>query len=312
MGQVSLQNWLADRQRKYADGLALFRELAYEDMKRKYLAYFSEVDNVPPFDSHFTVLINKLVIISRMAGAQPQETKTVIAAKAIATAVNVARTADKVIDKAKGEKVLKEILVKESELLALRDRITDLELSNEDKDGEIEDLEAELESTQEELQELQDQFAVLRPGAKIATYSALPENIQMMFDRIRKITPLYASLFTEMQNESLTPDQREPIAKQVYDLWQERAGLWDHIDAWAEGKQIKLQVPEKRTEELPTDQVLKGMQIANRIERLKENIRRTEVSIANHDKNGKMNLKQKAEQRLNAYQKELAELEGMK
>lgn len=73
---------------------------------------------------------------------------------------------------------------------------------------------------------------------------------------------------------------------------------------------MKLQ--EKRTEELPTDQVLKGMQIANRIERLKENIRRTEVSISNHDKNGKKNLKQKAEQRLEVYRKELAELEGMK
>ena len=31
-----------------------------------------------------------------------------------------------------------------------------------------------------------------------------------------------------------------------------------------------------------------------------------------HDKNGKKNLKQKAEQRLEVYRKELAELEGMK
>ena len=54
------------------------------------------------------------------------------------------------------------------------------------------------------------------------------------------------------------------------------------------------------------------MQIANRIERLKENIRRTEVSIQTHDKNGKLNLKHKAEKRLEEYKHELAELEGLK
>ena len=96
------------------------------------------------------------------------------------------------------------------------------------------------------------------------------------------------------------------------DLWIERAGLWDQIDAWAEGKHVALKLQEKRTEELPTDQVLKGMQIANRIERLKENIRRTEVSIQTHDKNGKLNLKHKAEKRLEEYKHELAELEGLK
>ena len=173
-------------------------------------------------------------------------------------------------------------------------------------------LESDLEEAQEELLELQDRLSVLRPGAKIITYTSLPDDIRMIFDRVRYITPLYSSLFTEMQNESLTPEEREPIAKQVYELWTERANLWNQIDAWAEGKQVTLKLQEKRTEELPTDQVMKGMQMANRIERLKENIRRTEVSISNHEKNGKMNMKQKAQQRLEAYQKELAELEGMK
>lgn len=307
-----LYSWLSDRKRKYADGLSLFRELAPEEMKKKYLTYFSEVQDAPQFDSHYTVLVNKLSSVARMAGAKPQLMKSETVTKALISAVNVAKAVDKAVGKVEGDKVLKEILIKESELFALRDRITELEGDNDDKTEEIEDLEAELEGTHEELQELQDKFAALRPGAKIATYSSLPENIQMLFDRIRKITPLYASLFTEMQNESLTPEEREPIAKQVHSLWVERAGLWDQIDAWAEGKQVKLQVEEKRTEELPADQVLKGMQIANRIERLKENIRRTEVSIQAHDKNGKLNLKQKAEQRLEGYRQELSELEGLK
>ena len=88
--------------------------------------------------------------------------------------------------------------------------------------------------------------------------------------------------------------------------------LWDQIDAWAEGKQIQLKTEVQKTEELPADQLLKGMQIANRIERLRENIRRAETSIAQHKKNGKLNLQQKAEQRLADYKRELAELDNLK
>ena len=51
---ITLQNWLADRKRKYADGLALFQALAPEEMRKKYIAFFSEVKEVPQFDSHFT------------------------------------------------------------------------------------------------------------------------------------------------------------------------------------------------------------------------------------------------------------------
>lgn len=105
--------------------------------------------------------------------------------------------------------------MKESELFKLQDKITELEEDNDDKSGEIDQLQAELEEAQEELQELQDQFALLRPGAKIATYSSLPDNIRTIFDEVRQITPLYAALFTEMQNEALTPEQRKPIADQV-------------------------------------------------------------------------------------------------
>lgn len=312
MEKITLQNWLANRQRRYADGVALFRSLAPEEMKSKYLSFFSEVSDAPQFDNHCTVLVNKLTSITRMAGARPQMMAVEVAAKTMVTAVAVAKAADAKANEVLGDKVLKEILVKETELFALQDKITALEDDNEDKSEEIAALESDLEEAQEELQELQDRLAVLRPGAKIVTYTSLPDNIRLIFDRVRYITPLYASLFTEMQNESLTPEQRAPIANQVHDLWIERAGLWDQIDAWAEGKHVALKLQEKRTEELPTDQVLKGMQIANRIERLKENIRRTEVSISNHDKNGKKNLKQKAEQRLEVYRKELAELEGMK
>lgn len=312
MAQITLQNWLADRGRTYADGVALFLALAPEEMKRKLSGYFHEVKDAPQFDSHYTVLVNKLSMIARTVGAQRVVTTSEKAAGLLATAVSMTKAVDKAANQVQGEKVLKDILVKESELFALRDRIRTLEGDNEDKTDEIETLESDLEEMAEELEELQDKFALLRPGVKIVTYSALPDNIRPLFDRVREITPLYASLFTEMQNESLTAEQREPIATQVYALWTERAGLWDQIDAWAEGKKVELKIEEKRTEELPADQMIRGMQMAARIERLKENIRRTEASVINHDKNGKLNLKQKAEQRLSEYRTELAMLEAVK
>ena len=309
---ITLQNWLADRKRKYADGLALFQALAPEEMRKKYIAFFSEVKEVPQFDSHFTVLVNKLTTVARLSSAQPQITISERGSILLKTAVAATKAIEKTADQLKGDKVLKEILVKESELFKLQDKITELEEDNDDKSGEIDQLQAELEEAQEELQELQDQFALLRPGAKIATYSSLPDNIRTIFDEVRQITPLYAALFTEMQNEALTPEQRKPIADQVQELWTRRAKLWDQIDAWAEGKQIQLKTEVQKTEELPADQLLKGMQIANRIERLRENIRRTETSIAQHKKNGKLNLQQKAEQRLADYKRELAELDNLK
>lgn len=309
---ITLQNWLADRKRKYADGLALFQALAPEEMRKKYIAFFSEVKEVPQFDSHFTVLVNKLTTVARLSSAQPQITTSERGSMLLRTAVAATKAIEKTANQLKGDKVLKEILVKESELFKLQDKITELEEDNDDKSGEIDQLQAKLEEAQEELQELQDQFALLRPGAKIATYSSLPDNIRTIFDEVRQITPLYAALFTEMQNEALTAEQRKPIADQVHELWSRRAKLWDQIDAWAEGKQIQLKTEVQKTEELPADQLLKGMQIANRIERLRENIRRTEISIAQHKKNGKLNLRQKAEQRLADYKRELAELDNLK
>ena len=309
---ITLQNWLADRKRKYADGLALFQALAPEEMRKKYIAFFSEVKEVPQFDSHFTVLVNKLTTVARLSSAQPQITTSERGSMLLRTAVAATKAIEKTANQLKGDKVLKEILVKESELFKLQDKITELEEDNDDKSGEIDQLQAELEEAQEELQELQDQFALLRPGAKIATYSSLPDNIRTIFDEVRQITPLYAALFTEMQNEALTAEQRKPIADQVHELWSRRVKLWDQIDAWAEGKQIQLKTEVQKTEELPADQLLKGMQIANRIERLRENIRRTEISIAQHKKNGKLNLRQKAEQRLADYKRELAELDNLK
>ena len=110
MEKITLQNWLANRQRRYADGVALFRSLAPEEMKSKYLSFFSEVSDAPQFDNHYTVLVNKLTSITRMAGARPQMMAVEVAAKTMVTAVAVAKAADAKANEVLGDKVLKEIL----------------------------------------------------------------------------------------------------------------------------------------------------------------------------------------------------------
>ena len=37
MEKITLQNWLANRQRRYADGVALFRSLAPEEIGRAHV-----------------------------------------------------------------------------------------------------------------------------------------------------------------------------------------------------------------------------------------------------------------------------------
>lgn len=308
---INISKWLSNRQRKYADGLALFDQHAPKEMRIKFLPFFSEATNPPQFDTHFTVLINKLNTIYRTSGEQVQITVSEQAVNVIEKAVEKKEKLKIALNQEEGKRVLFEIKNAEAKFFELQEQLEVLEADNEDKTDEIEELEAELESKNEELIELQDKFSRLNTGVKIVTYSALPEEMMSCYNRIRKITPLYATLFTEMSDDKLSPEEREPIAKQVSELYSERAALWDRLDAWAEGKHIKLDVQEKKTEDIQTDDIHKGIQIASRIERLKENIRRTELAITGHAKNGKENLRIKAEQRLLDYQRELNGLEKM-
>lgn len=308
----NIHTWLSDRKRKYADGLKLFSLYAPEDMKRKLGAYFSEVDNVPPFDGHFTVLVNKLTVISKSENCAIQPLGESIPCIVSSAASIATRATDKAIDDSKAILLLSDIQKKESELFLLKDQIRELENDSEDKDFEIEELQTALDEKENEVEELHNQLLVLKPRIKVVTYSNLPENIRSIFDRAREITPLYAFQFASMQNESLTEEQRLIVAQEVYELWMERDEIWKNIDSWAQDKKVELHLEKQPMEAPESNPVLKGIQAANRIERLKENIRRTEKAILEHQKNNKLNLVQKAQEKLIAYNNELDELVKLK
>lgn len=73
---TTIKQWLADRRRKYADGLALFNKYASPELKSKFGAYFNEVDSCPAFDGHMTTLVNKLTVIDRDANLSQVSTAT--------------------------------------------------------------------------------------------------------------------------------------------------------------------------------------------------------------------------------------------
>ena len=144
-------------------------------------------------------------------------------------------------------------------------------------------------------------------GLRIVRYADLPADQRKDYDEIRRITPLYGSLFAEMQDRSITDDRRAEIAAQVVELYDRKRALWARMDQWAERGGMKLELDERAPQ--ADDPLVEGMRIACRIERLKENIRRTKQSIERHEHNGKLNYLEKSRQRLGDYERELEELE---
>ena len=144
-------------------------------------------------------------------------------------------------------------------------------------------------------------------GLRIVRYADLPADQRKDYDEIRRITPLYGSLFAEMQDRSIADDRRAEIAAQVVELYDRKRALWARMDQWAERGGVKLDLDERAPQ--AEDPMVEGMRIACRIERLKENIRRAKQSIERHERNGKLNYLEKSRQRLGDYERELEELE---
>ena len=300
---MTIKQWLADRRRKYADGLALFNALATDVVKKQFGTFLNEVNEAEQYDPHYSVLVNKLTIIGRNNTMPVQLGKTEVAVRA-------AMSAAKVVEEKLAEKTIKEILVKESVLFDLQDRITALEDDSEEHADELSSLSSQLGDAMYDLEELQAKYDAVRKGVKVVTYSSLPKAQRDMYDEIRQLVPLYASYFAEMGNEKLTEEERLPIAQEVERIDKRRSELWDDLDEWAESSGVKLamEVAELKTD-APVSDVQKGIEMAKRIERLQENIRRTKASIEKHKDSGKLNLQRTAENRLAAYEKELKSLE---
>lgn len=299
-----LFNWLADRQRKYADGMALFRLLANDSMKQRYGTFLERGEDgvTHPFDPRFTQLVNCLSKI-----AQNIRAGIVIAAAEEEIDVRQVSVSD---------------AEKQAELKKRNDRIQQLDDLNEDlqtrigylEDGseehaeEIEELKKQVESNLEEINQLRKEVDALNmPGVKVVTEATLPKKLQKAYDRIKEIAPLYASLHNDLTNTELSDDERKKLADQLCGLDDERRKLWRSIDQWAEGK-ASLDLSEKRPE-YSDNAVVRGYEMARQIKRLKENIRNSQTAAEKAQADGRQNVYENAMKRIQRYEAELKELE---
>jgi hypothetical protein len=145
-------------------------------------------------------------------------------------------------------------------------------------------------------------------GAKILKASEinetdLPYELKIVFARTKELTPLIARIHTELADEGLDAEKAANLTTELLALDDERARCWEKLDAWAENRD-EILIEDDSTDE--TDPVKKGVEIAKRIERLKENISRTQKAIETNDR---PNIKARNEAKLKAYQDELAELQ---
>ena len=143
-------------------------------------------------------------------------------------------------------------------------------------------------------------------GSKI-TPDRLPKEQRQMYEEIRAIVPLEARLHSDLSSAQ-TDDDRKRIAREICDLDDRRRHLWDLLDSWQKSSNTDLQIPKP---EYSDSGIVKGLEMARRIKRLKDNIRSSKLSIARFEKHSNFKSRDVAKARLEEYQKELDDLEKM-
>ena len=286
----TIQEWLADPNRKYADGLAIFKTTASPEIKKKYGEYFSSIEGEPEqFDIHFGMLINKVSDIENKMRINPDAFKDLTLLMAP-------------VDNSK------EIAAITAEISTLKETIEALQSKEiESTENENNAPVVSLTEAEEKLLALETELKNLKEkrGISIVQYDNLPEDIKKLYDRVKVITPLMASLHADLSVEELHPNTRKKLVKKLCDLDDERRLAWDSIDSWSEGKTVE---PVLEISAYSDDLLVKGMQMARRIFQLKENIK---CSLETADKAERETIKRNALSRVVVYEKELAELQSL-
>lgn len=299
-----LFNWLADRQRKYADGMALFRLLANDSMKQRYGTFLERGEDgvTHPFDPRFTQLVNCL---SKIA----QNIRAGIVIAAAEEDLDVRQISETESERQAALKKRNDRIQQLDDLNDdLQTRIGYLEDGSEEHAEEIEELKKQVESNLEEINQLRKEVDALNtPGVKVVTEESLPKSLQKAYTRIKEIAPLYASLHNDLTNTELSDEERKKLADQLCELDDERRKLWRSIDQWAEGK-ASLELDEKRPE-YSDNAVVRGYEMARQIKRLKENIRNSQTAAEKAQADGRQNVYENAMKRIQRYEAELKELE---
>lgn len=138
------------------------------------------------------------------------------------------------------------------------------------------------------------------------------ENLPKQFDkereRLKELVPLMASLHADLGNAG-ADEERAALADKIVALDLERRSIWDKIDNYLdeEGKALD---PLEVENEYSENDFVRGAQLAARVKRLKDNIRKNEAALLKHKENGKDHLIPRTENRIARQNQELAEAEA--
>lgn len=296
-----LQQWLGDRRRTYADGLRLFRALASDAMAKRYSAYLEQsADGVSnPFDPRFTQLVNCLSKISHAI----RSGQHIPAAEEELLTVTVPAD-DKTVEREARQRRIEELKADNEDIAT---RIGYLEDENGTHADDIAELQEQMEQNLDEIQQLRkDVDQLSAPGVKIVTEESLTPELKKAYQRIKEITPLYASLHADIASESTPDDDRKRLADKLCDLDDERRELWKQIDDWAEGKGVRLDEKRPEYSDNPT---VRGYEMARQMKRLRQNIANSQEAADKALADGRQTIYENAMKRLERYRAELKELE---
>ena len=302
--QEQLSQWLGNRQRTYADGLTLFDSLAKNAVKEKFDKYLKQAPEQPhAFDPHFTQLINCLSRIDREIKEAPALYPAAL------EEVIVAKTMSETDRNKEIESRNTTIDALQAEVDELSERIESIESDNSDQSELYDTLQAQFDEKMKELATLRQEINALNtPGIKIVTEASLTPALRKAYDRIKEITPLYASLHNDIANPEIPAEERQPMAEELCKLDDERRKLWKQIDTWAEGKG-NIELTEKRPN-FSDNPVVRGIEIARHIKRLKQNITNSRIAAERAEKDGRKVVLNNALTRQAAYEAELKNLEA--
>lgn len=291
---IKMNAWLQNPKRDYNEGLAFFEKYASAEFKLKYSNFFAlkkEGEVVDAFDGRFSVLINQITKLAMKVRLNPAAYPDVPD-----TDAQKAGTIGQFIN-------LKKIITeKQGKIELLEDEIQKLQLEGDEKSDDIAALGGQIIVLQEEIK--QD---AQKSGLKVITYENLPKEMKKLYDRTKEIVPLMAKIHSELTIEDITDEKRKELAEELCKLDDERRAAWDKIDEWAKNGDSIFENTEVHLKFI--DPFLRGMQVANRIVQLKENIQRNIKSAEDFKKKGKLEKEQKALERKAEFEQELAELQ---
>lgn len=270
--------WLANKNRKYSEGLAYFNKFASDKQKDSFGKYLNAVknDDISQYDTagRFPLLINQVIFIERSIKSSPAQ---YIASK----------TKKKLTINTEGLSIGK------------KDEASKVDKNSPNvPDDNTSAPDGDVNATADAKQRA------------VTSLDQLPENFAPIRTRLKELVPYMAKVHADMAAE-LADDKRAVLRKELIALDDERRSIWNRIDKFLAGvPESKIEKDEAETH-VEQNMLVLGVELAQRIGLLKSYIKRNTDSLKKHQAAGYEVKAASAQEKIDMYSKELAELEAL-